>query len=256
MERTEEGNELDPQELNWEAAAVLAGVILMASGVSGSGPDTHDSSVTLANLLPGIASYRDRFYQDLLEQCSGDHGKRLRAESKTMRQPFGGARQHLNAQLARRRAAQLEHVHLAKIFARMGYAEAAARQTDVVPVASARMLCQIDCRLTTVWHAVSDGSLEEAGQLLGEIKDLLQRAIECGAVIDPWNILGFDAHFSLFPALENSIRDHRADELVALMEQIFGLYSKVWSAAAVADETLLCSRLSAQFYDEEIVWQS
>ena len=254
MERTEEENELGPQELNWEAAAVLAGVILMASGVSGSGPDTHDSSVTLANLLPGIASYRDRFYQHLLERCSGDHGKWLRAESKTMRQPFGGARQHLNAQLARRRAAQLEHVHLAKIFARMGYAEAAARQTDVVPVASARMLCQIDCRLTTVWHAVSDGSLEEAGQLLGEIKDLLHRAIECGAVIDPWNILGFDAHFSLFPALENSIRDHRADELVDLMEQIFGLYSKVWSAAAVADETLLCSRLSAQFYELAEWW--
>ena len=70
-------------------------------------------------------------------------------EAAERRQPFGGARQHLNAQLARRRASQLEHVHLAQIFARMGYVEAAARQANVVPCASARMLCQIDCLLST-----------------------------------------------------------------------------------------------------------
>ena len=55
-------------------------------------------------------------------------------------QPFGVARQHLNSQLARRRASQLEHVQLAKIFARMGYPEAAAKQADIVPTASASVL--------------------------------------------------------------------------------------------------------------------
>ena len=39
-----------------EAAAVLAGTMLMASSVSGSGPDTHDSSVSLTSLLPKIAT--------------------------------------------------------------------------------------------------------------------------------------------------------------------------------------------------------
>ena len=48
-------------------------------------------------------------------------------------------------------------------------------------------------------------------------------ASHCGAIIDPWNILGFDANFSLFPALENSVRDHRADELVALMDRVLAL---------------------------------
>ena len=134
----------------------------------------------------------------------------------TRRQPFGGARQHLNAWLARRRASQLEHVHLAKIFARMGHAEAANRQAGIVPVASARMLCEIDCRLTAGIQAVQDGELTRALTLAREIVDLLHRAIRCGAILDPWNLLGFDAHFSLFPALENSVHDHRADELVAL----------------------------------------
>ena len=42
-----------------------------------------------------------------------------------LRQPFGAARQHLNQSLARRRADQLQHVHLARLFAKMGYTEAA-----------------------------------------------------------------------------------------------------------------------------------
>src|SRR5262249_1877938 len=39
-------------ELLFEAAAVLAGTILMASGVSGSGPQAYDSTVNLSNLVP------------------------------------------------------------------------------------------------------------------------------------------------------------------------------------------------------------
>ena len=44
--------------------------------------------------------------------------------------------------------------------------------------------------------------------------DLLHRAIECGALVDPWNILGFGGQYSLFPAAENSVYDHRVDELI------------------------------------------
>ena len=130
-------------ELLFEAAAVLVGTILMGSGVSGAGPDTHDSSVSLSTLLPQIARYRDAYYERLLRRVRGAHGERLRTEARVRKQPFGGARQHLNAELARLRASQLEHVHLARIFARMGYPDAAARQAAAVPVASARMLSKV-----------------------------------------------------------------------------------------------------------------
>ena len=49
-----------------EAAAVLACTILMAAGVSGSGPTTYDSSVNLGNLIPRIAKYREDFYAAIL----------------------------------------------------------------------------------------------------------------------------------------------------------------------------------------------
>lgn len=39
----------------------------MASAISGSGPQTYDSSVSLTSLLPIVARQRDHFYQRLLD---------------------------------------------------------------------------------------------------------------------------------------------------------------------------------------------
>ena len=125
----------------------------------------------------------------------------------------------------------------------MGYAEAAARQARVVPVASARMQSDIECRLTSAHQEIDRGRLDAAAALLSEIEDLLHRAIECGALVDPRNILGFDAQFSLFPAVENSCHDHRVDELLELMDDIFALYARLEKEAAAAGETELRRRL-------------
>ncbi len=246
---------ISQEEIIFEAASVLAGTILMASGISGSGPDSHDSDATLTSLLPIIAEYRDEFYIQLFDRMSGPHRERLEKEASQKRQPFGGARQHLNAQLARRRASQLEHVHLAAIFARMGYPKAAMKQANIVPVASARMRCKIDSLLIDGDAAIDHLELARGADMVVESVGLLKRSIECGAMIDPWNILGFDAHFSLFPALENSIHDHRADELIDLVEQIFGYYSRLWSEAAAVDDQKLCERIRAQFKELADWWR-
>lgn len=236
-------NEAAPeQRQQWlvEAAAVLAGTMLMAAAVSGSGPDAHDSSVTLATLVPQIAVMRDDFYVRLLDRVPGEHGQRLRAEAAALRQPLGGARQHLNHTLARLRATQLQHVHLAQLFATMGYSEASRRQASFVPVASARMLCEIHSLLAGAQQAVDRGQVAEASRALAAIEDLLKRAIECGAMVDPWNILGFQGQFSLFPAMENSVHDHRVDVLLHLVEQVFALFVRLnGEAAALGDEAML-----------------
>jgi hypothetical protein len=254
MKRLTEPSDIPPDELLLEAAAVLAGTILMASGISGEGPGAFDSSVTLSKLLPRIARYRDEFYEQLFGKIGGRHAERLRQEAAERRQPFGGARQHLNAQLARQRASQLEHVHLAKIFARMGHTGAAQHEAGVVPCASARMQCQIDCLMSSGQLACDGSKLDEAANLLPQIIDLLKRAIQCGAVIDPWNILGFDAQYGLFPALENSVRDHRADELVLLLDRLWALYSRVWSEASAVDDAELSKKVARQFKETATWW--
>jgi hypothetical protein len=236
LERVDSHSELSGEELLFEASVVLAGTILMASGTSGEGPETFDSSVTLTTLLPRIAAYRDEFYRQVLDRMTGAHGERLRGEAVSLRQPFAAARQHLNGQLARRRALQLQHVHLAILFARMGYAEAAVRQANVVPTASARMLCNIHCLLAAAEQEAEQARLAGALDYMAEAEALLIRGIECGAMVDPWTILGHGGQFSLFPAVENSVPDLRVDDLLELMEHIFTLYSRLWHQAVVADD--------------------
>ncbi|MFT5303727.1 MAG: hypothetical protein ACI814_004547, partial [Mariniblastus sp.] len=230
-----------------EAAAVMAGTMLMGSGISGSGPGTYDSNTTLATLLPTVAGYRDQFYADLLGRLQITHRDRLVEEASAKHQPFGGARQDLNARLAQRRASQLVNCRLAAIYARMGYPVAAEEQSKVVPVAAARIICQIDCLLSAANDATGRGELDEAFGSIPKIMSRLKRGIHCGAIVDPWNILGFDANYSLFPAVENSVRDHRVFELVDVMERVFALCSRLWSEAAANDEADMCAAIRKQF---------
>lgn len=245
-QRLESPGELEREEVLFEGAAVLAGTILMASGVSGRSPETHDSSVTLAKLVPRIAAYRDEFYRRLLARQTGTRGERLRREAEERRQPLAGARQHLNQCLARLRAVQLQHVHLAQIFARMGYPKASTRQAEIVAVPSARLLCEISGRLTAGHHALDRGEVAAAANRLPQIKDILLRAIRCGALVDPWNVLGFQGQFSLFPAIENTVHDHRADVLVQLVRQILDLHARTWGQAAARGESELAERTEAR----------
>ncbi|MEI8374574.1 MAG: hypothetical protein WCJ35_17250 [Planctomycetota bacterium] len=260
IERIEHRGTLAYEEMLFEAAAVLAGTILMGARVSGNQPEAHDSSTTLSSLVQQIALYRDTFYEGLLSQMRGPHGERLRTEAVAVRQPFGGVRQHFNQHLARCRAEQLQHVHLAELFARMGYTEAAQRQAEVVSVASTRLKCDIHCRLTTAHLAIEEvhrvavtkrlagdapgPRLEHAARLLEESIGLLHRAIECGALVDPWNILGFGGQYGLFPSPENSVYDHRVDELISLVSSIFTVGVQIQKEAAAIGIAALESQVS------------
>ena len=78
LERLNRRGGLPRREVLFEEAAVLAGTMSMGSGVSGDRPEAHDSTVTLATLLPKIAAYRDTFYEELLRKLTGEHaGRRL-----------------------------------------------------------------------------------------------------------------------------------------------------------------------------------
>ena len=230
-----------------EAGAVLACTMLMASGICGSGPGTFDSNTTLATLLPTIAGYRDQFYHDLVEKLPAEHRERLMCEAEARRQPFGAARQDLNRLLSKRRASQLVNCRLASIFAKMGFSEAADRQSRIVPVAAARILCQIDCLLSSAKQSAKHKKLVVAFQIIPQVMNLLKDGVDCGAIVDPWNILGFDANYSLFPANENSVPDHRVYELVDLVERILGMCSLIWSEAAAVDDIETCDAVKLEF---------
>jgi hypothetical protein len=225
---------LSEEEALFEAAAVFAGTVLMATGVSGAGPNTHDSSTTLSTLVPRIAKYREAFYSSLLERVTGQHGRRLRQEATKTRQAFGGARQHLNHYFAHQRALQLQQRHLALLLAQIGYAGASRRQVAKITVASVRMLTEIHIRLTAGRLHVDRGELARAAEQIPLIEDLIRRGIDCGALADPWNVLGFQGQYPRFTALEDSIRDQRIDDLIQAVDGLLKLYVRVLSEGAAA----------------------
>jgi hypothetical protein len=245
MERVEGDTPSDPGERLLEGAAVLAGTILMATGVCGWGPGAHDSTSTLATLLPRIARYRDAFYEQLIRRLTGKHADRLRQEKEATRQAFGAARQHLNAYLARHRATQLQQRFLALLFAEMGYPRASQSEANRIQAVSVRLLSRLLGEIASGLTECELGRFRQAAERLPRIEELLHRGIHCGALADPWNILGFQGLFPLSPAREDAIRDSRLEELLTVVEQIFSYYARLMSESAAVGQRELVEQLGS-----------
>ena len=233
---------LDPERLI-EASAVLAGTILMGAGISGTGPTHYDSNTTLTKLVGKIARFRDKFYQKLLDGLPGAHGEKLRAESTKLKQPFGGVRQSLNQAIAGERALHLQERRLAIFFAAMGYPTVARQRAMAIPAATTRLMAEIRLRQTAAQFAVRAGELTNVPILLEEAEDLLKRGIDCGAFIDPWNILGFQGLFPTFADRGDTVRDPRAEELILNVGRQFDGYATALSAASAAQQDRLVQQL-------------
>lgn len=245
---------VDAAEVLFDISAVLCGTILMASSISGYGPECHDSNVTLSSLLPRVARQRDEFYQRLVKTASGARARRLARQSKLTRQPFGHVRQSLNMFLAQYGAQQVQRRQLAYLFARMGYAEASLRQAAVIPCASARFECEVLCRAHSARRIVEQGKLAESLALLEEAEEYLHRGIECGALVDPWNILGFQGLYPLFSSREDSVPDQRVEMLYHIMESLLDAYSRALEEAAARGEKQISEAIAARYERLATFW--
>jgi hypothetical protein len=227
-----------PERL-FEAGAALCGTILMGAGVSGWGPNAHDSTVTLSILVQRIARYRDDFYKTLLANVTGPNGIRLRSEAEKLKQPFAAVRQYLNQTIASERALHLQERRLSLLFAAMGYPKAARSRAENIPAPATRFAAEMRLRQTEASFAIPSGRLGDAARLLSEVEDLLRRGINCGALLDPWNILGYQGLYPIFTGREDTVRDPRAEELIYLVGRQFDLYAQGLSAAAANQEAAL-----------------
>ena len=248
---------VDEAEFRWESSAVLAGVMLMASGLSGHGPGALQASLPLSELLPRIASYRDEFYRRLLSSLPPDHRQRLEEESRRVRQPFGGVRRHINAMLAGRRARQVENVALATVMARLGRGAAAERLADAVPAASARMLARITSRVVAAQQVLwRRAAADEAVDQLDAAADLLSRAVACGAMVDPWNILGLSGQFPLHEPGGEGLPDPRVDDLVNATGSILEGYAAAWRQASLVGAVPAAERAAARLEHLAAWWDT
>ncbi|QDT65388.1 hypothetical protein [Calycomorphotria hydatis] len=227
-----ESADLSQEDRLFDAAGVLGGTILMASAISGSGPTAHDSTTSLTTLLPEVAQLRDQFYEWLMSIAPESQQARLMRELEQYRQPFGRVRQYLNLFLAEYGARQVQSQHVAIQYARLGYPNAAREMAERIPTAASRIECELRCKLSEGRQAVTSGDIDQARECFRESHELLIRGIECGALIDPWNILGFQAHFPLFAAREDGIPDHRAETILNLVELTLDLAGEITTESA------------------------
>jgi len=238
----------------FDASAVLCGTILMASSISGSGPGMHDSTASLSHLLPRVARQRDLFYAHLLQTATGKRAKRLQREAKRTQQPFGHVRQHLNIELSRFGARQVHDRFLTQLYARMGFPDASREQAARIPCPAARFESEIGWRLTSAKRSLEHGDARQAAELLRETREQIHRGIDCGAIVDPWNILGFQGQFPLFQAREDAVPDQRVETLLEFMERYFDVASRGLSEASAAGDADSATMVLREFEGQAEWW--
>ncbi len=249
-----ENKKISREERLFDASAALCGTMLMASSISGSGPTTHDSTISLTSLLPIVARRRDEFYNRLMGSVTGKRAERLNSEQKKTQQPFGHIRQFLNMRLAGYGARQVQHRELAHLFAMMGYAEAGRRQADAIPATSIRIETEIECTVASAYQELDQGNLDKAIEMIKTLPGLIHTGVECGALVDPWNILGFHGQFPLFSSREDAIPDNRIEVLLSLMESVFGIFSRTLGECAAKGQTARREEISAIFQELADWW--
>ena len=194
-----------------EAAAVLAGTILMAAGVSGSVPGALDSSISLATLLPRAARYRDAFMR---HNCWASRTfrpptpQRLRQEqaldaAAIWRRPGQQSASTPGAPSMPAVAAALPVGRFTRPWAIQGASRVESRRSwtsvGVRPIAQPPFLGQ----LTSGQLEVERGRLAGAArQLLPEIEELLHRASPAAPLPIPGTSSAFRGSFPLSPARE------------------------------------------------------
>lgn len=246
--------EIGYEEALHDASAVLCGTMLMATSISGSGPDTHDSSISLTSLMPLVARQRDAYYKEIMNQCEGERKRRLTEIQELTQQPFGHVRQFINLSLSRYGSAQTQHRHLSHFFARLGMDEASERNANATPAVSGRFESHLQILLTRANLLLDQQDFTGAQTCLKKVEELIKRGIRCGALIDPWNILAFQGQFPLFQSREDSLPDHRVDIITDLMEQLFTLYTRAMSEVSAIGNEKLRNDFSTAFEQSAANW--
>lgn len=219
----------------FEAAAVLAGTMLMGVAVWGPYPGALMSTTNISELLARIAKARDDFYLWLSSSRKEMHESTL-ANDAARGRPFDAVRQFLNTTLAEYRSSQVHASGLARIMAQLGAVDAAKTAAARLRSSAAGLRAGIAIRLGAAESLLRQKRLRDCLTELSESARMIRSAVECGALGDPWNILGMGGHFPVFEwSLEGPI-DPRLTLLIYLMDKLFQLFASLRRHAAAADE--------------------
>ena len=177
--------------------------------------------------------YRDAFYEQLLGKLKGSARRAVAGRGARAAAAVRAARGSTSTSILRGAGReQLQHVHLAQLFAAIGYTEAAARQAAVVPVASARMTCEMRCRLTTGAPGHRTRSTRRGG------RSSCRRSRTCctgrssaGRSSIPGTCWASAASTACFPPSRTASTTIASTSCSSMVSDIFALYVRIAEAA-------------------------
>jgi len=82
----------------------------------------------------------------------------------------------------------------------------------------------------------------------------LHRGIACGAIVDPWSILGFQGQYPLFQAREDAIPDQRIETLLEFVERYFEVSSRALSQASASGDNEAARQIKQEFETQAKWW--
>ncbi|MFM8577601.1 MAG: hypothetical protein ACKOCN_02180 [Planctomycetaceae bacterium] len=147
----------------------------------------------------------------------------------------------------------MESVTLAGIFARLGRSGAAERLSGLGPATSARLHSRITCLIVAA-RRLTDRDPALATTRYDEATELLFRAVGCGAMVDPWNILGFGGQFPLHDPGGESLPDPRIDDLVDTTGGLMDGYAAICRRTALGGDTTTAARAAATLEKLAVWW--
>src|SRR5207302_5810493 len=121
---------------------------------------------------------------------------------------------------------------------------ASRQRATAIATASVRLAAEVRLQITTAGLFNERGDPAKAAEHLAEAEDVLHRGIACGALADPWSMLGFQGLYPLFQAREDAIHDPRVDELLGLVGDLFETYAQAIGEAAARGQGEVRERLA------------
>ena len=127
------------------------------------------------------------------------------------------------------------------LYATLGYRSASQERAARIATPSTRIAAAIRVQITAAAFSAVRGELDSAIRDLTAAAAGIHRGIACGALADPWTMLGFQGLYPLFQSREDSLHDPRVEELARTVGDLFGGYAQVLGEAAARGRDELCT---------------
>jgi hypothetical protein len=213
----------------FEASVTLAGMMLLAGGMTGGRPGFHLADCSIGKLLSRMAALREEFFQYHFAHAPELFRPALERERQRWHYPFARVRQGFNRGKAVAYSSQHLVESLLKLARRAMHPELFASLEERCPAWGTWVLARCWGGLAQARQALEAGRpAEEILPCLFRVYEALLEGMERGVFPKPPIILAFAGRYPIGTTISDTISDWRVAELLEAGAELFRISS--WAA--------------------------